>query len=149
MRQLARGLVADPSRVAGAGGDLAIEAHSKLGGYEGPPGHHMLEKRPIEFARLVFAGAAMHGDTGGLELGVSLPVHARVGIANRVVHLGNAGGDDRVGAGRGAPVMRAWLERDIHCCATRGGAGGAQRLGLSVRPSARRASANARRMWAL
>jgi hypothetical protein len=133
MRLLARGLVADPARVASAGGDLAIETHRKLGGDEGPPGHHMLEERPIEFVRFVFAGTAMYNNPGALELCVSLPVHTRVGIADRIIHLGDAGGDERVSAGWGAPIMRARLKRDVHHRATRGVASGAQRLSLRVR----------------
>src|SRR5262245_21923092 len=100
MRPLARGLVADPARVACASGDLAVETHGELCGDKGPPGRYMLEERPDELARFVFAQATARDDSGGLELRMGLPVHQWIGIHDRIVHLGDAGGDDRVDAGR-------------------------------------------------
>ena len=66
------------------------------------------------------------------------PRPAISGLGSSMAHTTrrDAGGDDGVGAGRRAAVMRAGLERDVHGLAARPRAGARQRVRLRVRPAA-------------
>src|SRR5262249_5889030 len=84
--------------------------------------------------RRIGAGADLDSNAVGLEPGVALPSHLRIGILECSDDARNARRDYGVGAGRRLAVMRAGLERDVHGGATRRGAGPPQRLGLCMRP---------------
>ncbi len=65
-------------------------------------------------------------------------VHPRVGIARGDHHARHAGGDQGVGAGRGAAMVAAGLQRDVDGGAARRRAGHGECQRLGMRPSARR-----------
>ncbi len=71
-------------------------------------------------------------DAGGAKFCVALASHFGIGILDRRHHPRNAGGDDRVCAGRRLADMRARLQRHIERGAAGGFAGAAQRLRLGV-----------------
>ena len=64
------------------------------------------------------------------------PGDARVWVFQSADDPRDAGGDDRLGAGRRHAVMRARLQRDIERRAARGLAGFVERAPLGVRPTA-------------
>ena len=102
------------------------------------------EEAAVEFARLRLQQAALDLDAGRHQLAEALAVDRRVRIAAGGDDAGDAGGDQRVGAGRRAPGVRAGLEGDVGGGAARLVAGLAQRDALP-RAARRRARGSPRR----
>ena len=131
-----RGLAGDRDRLAAGSGDLVVGRHRELQ-------DHMralvadAPEMPGMIARgLRGAQPDIDRDAGGAQPGMALPGHFRIGILDRRHHARNAGGDDRIGAGRRLAEMRARLQRHIERGAARGLAGARQRLGLGMGPAA-------------
>ena len=87
----------------------------------------MRETKPMLSSRASSPQRAAGGlDAGRGEPGRALAGDERIRVAHRHHHAADAGGDERVGAGRRAAVVRAGLERDddggaAHVGAARGG----------------------------
>ena len=77
-------------------------------------------------------------EAGGLDQAMAAPGDAGIRIRDRRHDPREPRGDDRVGAGRRAAVMRAGLQGDVERRAARRRAGHRQGLGLGMRPAARR-----------
>ena len=87
--------------------------------------------------RLRLQNAGGDRDPGSAQHREPLPRHPRVAVLDGADHAGDAGGDQRLGAGRGAAVMGAGLERDIGGGAARQLPGLGQRQGFGMGPPAR------------
>src|SRR5581483_8060763 len=79
------------------------------------------------------AQADLDLDACGTELGVALPRDLGIGILNRRHDAADAGGDDRIGAGRRLADMRARFQGHVEGRAFRRLAGAPERLGLGMR----------------
>ena len=141
----ARVLAGDPLRVAGAGGDLAVERHRRLEEHERAAGAGVLAERLVEQAGA--RGELAVGDDDLDALVAQDPEAAAGGLLGRVVggdhDAGDAGLEDRVGAGRRAGPGGSTARARRTCVAPRGVrvAAGGERRALGVRPAvARRGS---------
>ena len=100
----------DPLAGAVAGGDAAVEGLGDMQGDEGPFGGDGVEPAPVQVQRRLgrqpgadadARGPERHGAAGGRV----------VGIVDGVDDVGDAGIDDRLRAGAGAPTVVAGLQR--------------------------------------
>ena len=94
--------------------------------------------------RLLGEHAGGDGDSGRFQPRVSLSIHPQVRIGHRGDHAGDAGRDQRIGAGRRFAVMGAGLERDIDRGPARRcpGLGQRHRLGVGTAAGSRPAAAD-------
>ena len=83
--------------------------------------------------RFGLADAFGNGNPRRLQAGDTLPGNERVRVAAGDDNAGDAGGNQRVGTRRGAPLMRAGFEADVGGSATCGGARFAQGVRFGVR----------------
>ncbi len=95
--------------------------------------------------RLGGADADVDRDAGGAQPRMARAGDLRVGVFERGDHARDAGGDDRVGAGRRLAVMRAGLERHVERGAARCLAGAAAAPRSRHAAGRRLASSRARR----
>ena len=75
----------------------------------------------------------LRADASLLQLGKSLPRHARVRVLHRRHHARHARGDQRLGARRCLAVMTTRFERKVNRGAARGSAGRTHGIDLGVR----------------
>ena len=134
----ARRLAGDPLADAVVERGAAVERDRGLEAQPRPAALHARDEADVELARFAFAGPEDDLDAGGGEARRALAGDERIRIAHRHHHPADAGGDERVGAGRRAAVVRAGLEADddggaAHVGAARGGV--AQRHHLGMRPA--------------
>jgi hypothetical protein len=124
-------LARDPLRVSGAGGDLAVERHRGLEDDQRAPHAGVLAEGLVDEPRGLGDLAVHEGHLDALVAQDARP--AARGLGGRVVggdhHAGDARLDDRIRAGRGAPLVGAGLERHVH-----GGAGGVLLAGAERHP---------------
>ena len=109
-----------PLRLARRGGDAAVEACGDLQGDPGAP----IQNEPFEGGDGARAVAGQ-GPPGGLDPGVGQLLHAAprdegVWIDDAGEDARNPGGDERVGARWGAPMVAAGLQRDVDVGTPRG-----------------------------
>ena len=123
---------AHPARVAAGGGDLAIQRGGPLGDHEGPAGATVLGVGAVVLHRGAGAVAAAHDQAGLAQPGDATPVDAGIRVRVGDDHLPQAGGQDRLRAGWGAAVHRAWLQGDVEGRAAGVVAGLAQRCDFGV-----------------
>ena len=160
-----------------ARGDPAIQRRGQLQRHQRPALADARAEPGDQFVGLVLQHALLDRDAGRAQPGDAGAVHARVRVAGGDHHAGDAGGDQRIGAGRRAAPVAARLQRDIDgapraavpamssaagsACGRPPGAVTARPTtrpsltttqpteGLGqVLPSPRRASASAARIWA-
>ena len=131
----ARGLAGDP--LAGAVGQrgAAVERDRGLQAQPRQAALHARDEADVERARLVGTGTVDDVDAGGGEPRCALAGDERIRIAHRHHDAADAGGDQRVGAGWRAAVVRAGLERDddrraAHVDAARGSVAQGHDLGV-------------------
>ena len=72
----------DPSRLAGSGCDLAIQAHGEFGAYEWSPREPVLYIELVQPPRPLLMQADRHFDAGGLEDGDSRALYALVRVGH-------------------------------------------------------------------
>ena len=133
----ARGVGRDPARGTVGGRDPTVEARRDLGHDERAPGSPMVEVRR-ELARgFVGADADGHVDSRGTQTREARTRDPRIRVFERRDDARHPGRDQRVGARRGAPVMRAGLERDVRGRAAGAITGSRERAGFGVRASGR------------
>ena len=100
-----RGVAGDPlARAVGRRG-AAVEGGRELEHDVGPAGAAVLQVRRELCTHLVRAHADGDVDPRGTQPSDALSPHVRVGVLDADDDPGDAGSDDRVGAGRGAAVM--------------------------------------------
>ena len=135
----ARRLARDP--LAGAVGErrAAVEARAELERDPGTAARHAAHEAAIEFRRLVRQQAHGRRDARGRETREAAAVHRGVRVAHGDDYPRHTGRDERIHAGRRAPVVRTGLERHVGRGAGRRGAGVLERddLGVRRRPRAR------------
>ena len=130
---LARSLAGDPAAFSTRQCRAAVEARGELDDDPWPAASHARDEARIELARLALEQPAVHGDSGRGEPRDAAAVDARIGVAHRIDDARDTRRDERIGAGRRAPVMAAGLERDVGGRAARGCSRRAKRHRLRVR----------------
>ena len=103
----------DPLALPGGGGDPAIQAEREFQGHERPVPGYPQQKPGMIGLRLRLQTAQIDGDSGGLKHGNATPGHARVGVAGRNHHPGDANSNQGGGTRRGLAMVRAGFQRDI------------------------------------
>ena len=127
----------EPLRRSVGRGDAAVDARRDLGHHEGPAGAAMMQVGRQLTHRALGADADRDLDPGGTQPREPGAGHPWIRILERRDDTRDAGADQRVDAGRRAPVVRAGLEGDIGRGAARAVAGPGQRAGLGVGPARR------------
>ena len=139
-------MFADARPDPGQNGGAPVEAHGQFDGHPGQAALAAFDEAGVEGAGLGVEQGPAHPDAGGPE-GVEAATGDLVGIGHGVHHLGNAGVDQRPGAGPGATLVVAGLEGDVGAGApgqrARGGEGidlgmglaGAQVIALTHHPT--------------
>ena len=133
MREAARRGTGDPARVAARGCDAAVERDGELERDERPAAEHVRTIAGGQEPRLVRTRPDHDRDARAPELRDAAAAHAGVGIDHGHDDAPEPEADERVRAGRRAPVVRARLEGDVERGAAHPPAGGAQGLDLGVR----------------
>src|SRR2546428_14003427 len=100
-------LARDPAGLAGAGGDLAVQAHRELGADKGAPRLAVLDIELVEASSTVFVHAQQGFDAPLPELGDSRAADALVGVGHRDDDALHAGQDYGFGARRSAVQVGA------------------------------------------
>ena len=79
---------------------------------------HAVQKADVDVARCTGLGRIRAGqlyvDAGGAQALQALAGYQRIGVLQGDHHAANASGDQRIAAGRRAPLMGAGLQRHIH-----------------------------------
>ena len=119
----ARGLGGDPAAFAAMRGDAAVERGGELQRHQRAALCQTQDEAGGDLGGLVLQHALLHGDAGGAQAGEPGAVHARIGVAQGDDDAGDAGLDQRVGAGRGAAPVGAGFEGDVGGRASGGRAG--------------------------
>ena len=112
---------------------FAIERGGEFDGDKRAPCSDAAEETAVERLRFFFADAFGDVNTRRLQAGDALSGNERVGVAAGDDDAGDASGNQRVGTGRGAALMRAGFEADVGGGATGGGARFAQGVRFGVR----------------
>ena len=110
----------DPLTIAICQRGAAIKRGGEFQGDEGAACADAAEEATIEGGSFSLAHVFADGNAGGAQAGDALSSHKRVGVAAGDDGAGNTGGDERVGAGRGAAMMGAGFEGDVGGGATGG-----------------------------
>ena len=92
------------------------------------------EKTAIQFARRIAHQTTLERDAGCIQPRSTPAGDARIGILNRINHVGDAGRDQRIDTRRSPPKMTTRFERHIDGRALGRLAGARQRNDLSMRP---------------
>jgi hypothetical protein len=137
VRTPARGLAGDPSAVAAVGGDAAIERGRQLQADQRPAPLDAQEEAGVELGRLLGARPAVDANAGGAQHGDPAAGDARIGVLDRHHGAADAGGDQRLRAGRRLAGMGAGLERDVRRGPAHGVARAPEGLGLGMGAPAR------------
>ena len=125
-------LAGDPAAFARRGGDAAVEGGGKLERDQRAALLEASDEAGDQGGGLAGEEAGLDGQAGRAEAGKAASVDARVGIADGRDDTGDAGVDQRVGAGRGDADVRAGFEGDVGGPATGAVAGLGQGLGLGM-----------------
>ena len=133
----ARRLAGDPAALAALGRDAPVERGGELQRDQRPAPAPAQQIAGVHLGRRFGVEAERNPDPGVAQAGQPGAGDARVRVLQRHDATGDAGGDQRIGAGRGRAVVRAGLEGDVSAGAARTRAGAGERLGLGVRPAAR------------
>ena len=112
---------------------FAVKRGGEFEGDKWPPRGDAAEKSPVEPLGFFFADAFGDGDACRLQAGNALPGNERVRVAAGDDGTGDARGNQRVGAGRGASLVRAGLKGDVGGGAACFLARFSQRVGFGVR----------------
>jgi hypothetical protein len=106
--------IGDPTAITTRSGNTAIERHGVLGGHQWPTTLHPTAKRSQLPGYSCRSGRdPVHLDPGRLQHSGCPVSHARIGIVGNEEDPPDPGGDDRLSAGRRAPVEGAWFERGV------------------------------------
>ena len=108
----ARRVAGDPLADAVVERAAAVERDRGLEPQPGPTALHARDEADVELAGFLFARTDDDLDAGGGETRGTLAGDQRIRIAHRHHHPADTGGDERLGAGRRAAVVRAGLEAD-------------------------------------
>jgi hypothetical protein len=108
----ARRLAGDPLADAVVEGAAAVERDRGLEPQPGPTALHARDEADVELAGFLFARTDDDLDAGGGQTRGTLAGDQRIRIAHRHHHPADTGGDERLGAGWRAAVVRAGLEAD-------------------------------------
>ena len=114
----ARGFAGDPLALAGGGGDPPVERMRRLHRDQWPPFGLAEHEAEIEGVRLLAQYIPHHRHAAFAQAGEAAAGHTRIGILYRGDDARDTGGDQRISARRGLPMMAAGLEGDVS-----GGAG--------------------------
>ena len=112
---------------------FTVERGGEFEGNERASRGDAAEKTAVERLRFFFTNTFSNFDARCLQAGDALPGDERVGVAAGDDDAGDTGGNQRVGTGRGAALMRAGFEADVGGSATGGGARFAQGVRFGVR----------------
>ena len=122
----------DPLAVAICQRSAAIKRGGEFQGDEGAACANAAEEAAIEGGGFGLAHVFANGDASGAQAGNALTGHKRVGVAAGNNGAGDTSGDERIGAGRGAAMMRAGFEGDVGSGTTGGVARCAQGVCFGV-----------------
>lgn len=103
----------DPLRFAGGRGDPAVEGERRLEGDERGVVNDPVVEPGVEFGGRSGEQSMFNADSGCPEQVESMASVGRVGIGGGNDHPSDPGGDDGLGAGRGASVGAAGFECDV------------------------------------
>ena len=92
---------------------FAIERGGEFDGNKRAPCGDAAEETTVEHLRFFFADTFGDVNTRRLQVGDALSGNERVGVAAGDDDAGDASGNQRVGTGRGAALMRAGFKADI------------------------------------
>ncbi len=106
-------LSGDPAAVPGARRDPAVEGHRVLGEDERPAGPDAGEETRVEIGCFARLQTNLDHDARPAQQGDPAAVYQWERIGDGSNAAGNAGGDDRLGAGRGSAVVAARLEGHV------------------------------------
>jgi len=109
----------DPTAFARSGGDAAIKAAGQFQCQHRATQRNAGQEALLQGARLGFQHRFGNCNPGGAQDRVAAPRNTQVRIGQSADDSGDTRRDKRLGAGRGAPVMRARFERDIGSGAAR------------------------------
>ena len=112
---------------------FAIERGGEFDGNKRAPCGDAAEETTVEHLRFFFADTFGNVNARRLQAGDALSGNERVGVAAGDDDAGDTGGNQRVGTGRGAALMRAGFEADVGGSATCSGARFAQGVRFGVR----------------
>ena len=133
-------IAGDPPARAVGGRGAPVEAGGQLEDHVRATGGAVGEVRGQLVADHRGGDAGRHVDARGPEPVDPPPADLRIGVGERDDHPADPGGHQGVGAGRGAAMVAAGLERDVHGGAAQveaGVAGRGQRHSLGVRAARR------------
>jgi hypothetical protein len=125
-------MVPAPTMIAS---DAAIQGGGALGDDERPARAAVFDEGLVEFAGLLLAHPANGLDPSGLQELDPAPCHLRVGVAHADDDAPQPRLGDLTGTRRRAAGMVAGLEVDVKRGASRGIAGGVDRMHLGMRPA--------------
>ena len=131
-----RSRASDPTAFTGSRRDAAIKCGGELQRHHRHARLNAAEKPGIERAGFAFQQAFFHGNPGAAQHGKAAAIHARVRIAHRHHHTGNAGPCQSLTTGRRAAVMGTGFKRDVSRGATRCLTSTAQCFGFRMGPAA-------------
>ena len=132
----ARSLASDPAALAGLCGDPAVEGGGELECDGRAAETHAGAEPGCHFIGLVLQDALVNHDTGCAQFGDPGAIDPWVRISRADHHTANAGGGQRVGAGRSTTPVTAWLQRHVDGRAARCRPSDIQRRRLGVGPAA-------------
>ena len=112
---------------------FAIERGGEFDGNKRASCGDAAEETTVEHLRLFFTNTFSNFNASRLQAGDALSGNERVGVAAGDDDAGDTGGNQRVGTGRGAALMRAGFEADVGGGATGGSARFAQGVRFGVR----------------
>ena len=122
----------DPSRVAGRRRDASVQGGGELGYHERQAGAAVLDVALQQPRGFIGAVAGLDLDPRLAQPAVAAAADPRIGVEQRVMHRGDAGGDQRPRARWGAAVNATWLQRHVDGGAPSAVAGLPQRDDLGV-----------------
>ncbi len=130
-------LSGDPLRLAGAGGDPAVESHGRLGSQERAPVRDCVVENEVQVRAFHLENAGLDLDAGLAEDFEAAAGMLGIGIGCSDDHPADAGADDGLRAGSRSAFRGAGLESHVEDGARLGGAaqggqGGALGMGAAV-----------------
>src|SRR3990170_4755629 len=107
-------IATNPLRIASSSGNLSIQADSELGDNKRPAGSNEFEIGLVNLFCLLLMLPDVDPDTFPFQVIIPFTRDQRIGVSHCQMDLGNTGGGDSFGTRWSSPVMRAWLQSNIH-----------------------------------
>ena len=127
-----RSITGDPTRIAAARRNAAVEGLRQLEQDQGQVLGAVFDVSRVEAVRLFSAKPDLNGDALLPQRGDPPPSHALIGIFHRAIEFFNASAQHSFGAGRGAALEGARLQRDVEIGPLRLVASSAQGVDLGM-----------------